>query len=211
VQDLRRYLRPTLDQLRSGHNIGDKQVAIDFPNSPVDQELFLAGNGISYRWNSLPAPGVWSAEAGPPGATKLSDLTDAQIINPIDGEMMVYDLISTEYVNQTMYFPANGFIIQPNPRKYTALYRFVHPHVVEDLAVVAEVSSGTVTGLIRAAAGGDTAITGLMGVSLSTTDAVYVATANRNVAAGDSLIFEIVSGASLVGVAYCFKCRRVYS
>jgi hypothetical protein len=34
-------------------------MAIDFPASPVNGQLFDAANGISYRFNTSPAPGIW--------------------------------------------------------------------------------------------------------------------------------------------------------
>ncbi len=95
-------------------------MAIDFPNTPTDQDLFLAGNGITYRFDASPAPGTWSAVAPPPGATSLNNLTDVNIATPVDGEMLVYDVAASAFVNIKMYAPASGFIEQPVVKLYPA-------------------------------------------------------------------------------------------
>ena len=37
---------------------------IDFPTSPINGQLFNAPNGVTYRWQSTPAPGLWLSGSG---------------------------------------------------------------------------------------------------------------------------------------------------
>jgi len=37
---------------------------IDFPTSPINGQIFAAPNGVTYRWQSTPAPGLWLSGSG---------------------------------------------------------------------------------------------------------------------------------------------------
>jgi hypothetical protein len=83
-------------------------MAIDFPASPVNGQLFDAANGISYRFNTSPAPGIWQIAQNQAFAAVSSDTVPA---SPVKNQLWYSTTLLQLFIyyddgNTTQWVPA---------------------------------------------------------------------------------------------------------
>ena len=64
----------------------------------TDVHLSGLGNGNILVYNS--STGIWNNQPQPAVSTTLSALTDCVILNPLNNKGLIYDLISTKWLNK---------------------------------------------------------------------------------------------------------------
>src|SRR5215831_15860821 len=77
---------------------------IDFPNAPVDGQVFVAANGQSYTWNA--STGAWFLQPGPGPAAAYVGL--APPASPFPGEFWYYNDGSNPAAGQLYVYYDDG-------------------------------------------------------------------------------------------------------
>jgi len=147
--------------------------AIDFPASPADGQLFVAPNGITYRWQTTPAPGIWVSVSG--GTTPGGDFcaTNTAGFTPSTAGVAVGGVLTTIISGNspTAYFnPATGRYTPPAGRYI--IYAFVNYQTASAAALgrAAVMKNGTIVGQLGSMTTGGATFSG-MGSSIVTVDA----------------------------------------
>ena len=87
---------------------------IDFPAAPANGQVFVAPNGVTYRWQSTPAPGLWLSSGG--GASISSG--DTPPSNPVANQLWFHTTMGQLFVyyddgNTTQWVPASPNMFVP--------------------------------------------------------------------------------------------------
>jgi hypothetical protein len=76
---------------------------LDFPNSPTDQQLWGAPNGVTYQFNASPSPGYWAAVGG---STTGATISSTPPVNPFGGQIWWQPDLARAFI---WYFDGNSY------------------------------------------------------------------------------------------------------